>query len=118
MSARLLLAGLIDRQRERNWLIEQLQHFARAKHIRVSFLSGDVHCAAVGVLKTYVKGKKDPDIPPAMDYRYMLNVVTSKLASVPDMSVGSADVMLPPRCRRDCEHTVRCCAVSDGRVRD
>ena len=51
---------------------------AKSRYLRVTFLSGDVHCAAVGVLKTYVKGKKEPDVPPAMDYRYMINVVTSK----------------------------------------
>ncbi|KAI0086636.1 hypothetical protein BDY19DRAFT_986462 [Irpex rosettiformis] len=65
-------------KRERNWFIEQLQHLAKTKRLRVTFLSGDVHCAAVGVLKTYVKGKKEQDIPPAQDRRYMLNVVTSK----------------------------------------
>ena len=64
-------------QRERNWFIEQLQHVAKDKHVRISFLSGDVHCAAVGLLKTLVKGKKEQDVPPAMDHRYMLNVVTS-----------------------------------------
>jgi hypothetical protein len=65
-------------QRERNWFIEQLQHLAKTKYLRVSFLSGDVHCAAVGVLKTYVKGKKVQDVDPPLDYRYMLNVVTSE----------------------------------------
>ncbi|KAI0792863.1 hypothetical protein C8Q75DRAFT_751734 [Abortiporus biennis] len=66
-------------KRERNWLIEQLQRFAKTKHIRVSLLGGDVHCCAVGVLKTLVRGKKQQDIPPALDYRYMLNIVSSKL---------------------------------------
>lgn len=46
------------------------------KRIRVSFLSGDVHCAAVGVLKT-LKVKNSPEVQPAQDYRYMVNVVTS-----------------------------------------
>ncbi|KAI0691176.1 hypothetical protein BC835DRAFT_1407314 [Cytidiella melzeri] len=64
-------------KRERNWFIEQLQHLAKSRYLRVTFLSGDVHCAAVGVLKTHVKGKKEPDVAPALDYRYMLNVVTS-----------------------------------------
>ena len=64
-------------QRERNWFIEQLQIFAKDKHARVSFISGDVHCAAVGVLKTFVKGKKEQAIEPELDYRYMLNIVSS-----------------------------------------
>ena len=64
-------------QKERNWLIEQLQNFARLHRIRVSFLSGDVHCAAVGVLKT-LKVKNKPEVSPSTDYRYMVNIVTSK----------------------------------------
>lgn len=68
-------------QKERNWLIEQLQKVARSRRVRVTFLSGDVHCAAVGVLKTLVKSKKDQEVPPPMDFRYMLNVVTSACLS-------------------------------------
>jgi hypothetical protein len=64
-------------QKERNWLIEQLQNFAKVKRIRVTFLSGDVHCAAVGVLKT-LKAKGKPEVQPVADYRYMVNIVTSK----------------------------------------
>lgn len=74
-----VLIRLIDFQRERNWFIEQLQQFAKSKHTRVTFLSGDVHCAAVGVLKTLVRGKKEPDVPAALDFRYMLNVVSSEV---------------------------------------
>lgn len=70
-------------KRERNWLIEQLQMFAKAKYIRVTLLGGDVHCAAVGVLKTLVKGKNRSDIPPSMDYRYMLNIVSSAIVNTP-----------------------------------
>jgi hypothetical protein len=65
-------------QRERNWFIEQLQGYAQRMHTRVTFLSGDVHCAAVGVFKTLVKGKNAQEVPPPVDYRYMLNVVTSE----------------------------------------
>jgi PhoD related phosphatase len=64
-------------QTERNWFIEQLQLFAQHRRIRISFLSGDVHCAGVGVLKTLQKGKGRPGLAPAADHRYMLNVVTS-----------------------------------------
>lgn len=64
-------------QRERNWFIEQLQTIARTQRLRITLLSGDVHCAAVGVLKTFT-GKKDPEVAPGLDHRYMINVVTSK----------------------------------------
>ncbi|ETW85467.1 hypothetical protein HETIRDRAFT_32709 [Heterobasidion irregulare TC 32-1] len=67
---------------ERNWFIEQLQQFAQHRRIRISFLSGDVHCAAVGVLKT-LKKKKTPDVQPAADHRYMINVVTSAIVNTP-----------------------------------
>lgn len=68
---------------ERNWLIQQLQHFACYRRTRISFLSGDVHCAAVGVLKTLTKGKRASAFTPASDYRYMLNVVTSAIVNTP-----------------------------------
>jgi hypothetical protein len=48
----------------------------------VSFLSGDVHCAAVGVLKT-LKTKHRPEVPPIQDWRYMVNVVTSAIVNTP-----------------------------------
>ncbi|KAF9069811.1 hypothetical protein BDP27DRAFT_1324632 [Rhodocollybia butyracea] len=69
-------------KQERNWLISKLQEFARAKSIRVSFLSGDVHCAAVGVFKS-LKDKNSPEITPAMDHRYMVNIVTSAIVNTP-----------------------------------
>jgi hypothetical protein len=67
-------------QRERNWFIEQLQNFALSRQIRISFLTGDVHCASVGVLKTLTKGKRS-SMAPSSDHRYMLNVVSSKFRS-------------------------------------
>jgi len=69
-------------KKERNWLIEQLQTIAKHQRLRITFLSGDVHCAAVGVLKTF-RGKKDPEILPSMDHRYMINVVTSAIVNTP-----------------------------------
>jgi hypothetical protein len=48
----------------------------------VSFISGDVHCAAVGVLKT-LKSKQNPEVPPIQDWRYMVNVVTSAIVNTP-----------------------------------
>ncbi|KIM80802.1 hypothetical protein PILCRDRAFT_822082 [Piloderma croceum F 1598] len=71
---------------ERNWFIEQLQFFAKVKSVRVSFLSGDVHCAAVGVLKTLSKSKKHTALSPSEDYRYMINVVTSAIVNRPPPS--------------------------------
>ncbi|KAJ7752003.1 hypothetical protein B0H16DRAFT_1663119 [Mycena metata] len=68
-------------KKERNWFIEQLQKFAKVHRIRITFLSGDVHCAAVGVFKT-LKGKK-PEIPPSDDHRYMVNIVTSAIVNTP-----------------------------------
>lgn len=72
-----LLLSWLRLQKERNWLIEQLQVIARNQRLRISLVSGDVHCAAVGVLKT-LRSKKDPEVPASVDHRYMINVVTSK----------------------------------------
>ncbi|KAG2158423.1 uncharacterized protein EDB93DRAFT_1077236 [Suillus bovinus] len=75
-------------KKERNWFIQQMQGIARMKSLRISFLSGDVHCAAVGVLKTLVrsnggKNSRMIDVPPETDYRYMINVVTSAIVNTP-----------------------------------
>lgn len=75
-------------KKERNWFIQQMQGIARMKSLRISFLSGDVHCAAVGVLKTLVrsnggKNNRTIDVPPETDYRYMINVVTSPIVNTP-----------------------------------
>ena len=56
--------------------MEQMQRFASLRRCRVTFLSGDVHCAAVGLFKT-LRQQKEPEIPPQNDYRYMLNIVSS-----------------------------------------
>ncbi|KXN82589.1 hypothetical protein AN958_02440 [Leucoagaricus sp. SymC.cos] len=70
-------------KKERNWLIEQMQLIARTQRLRVSWLSGDVHCAAVGVLKTHKPNKKEPEVPIDIDHRYMINVVTSAIVNTP-----------------------------------
>jgi len=64
---------------ERNWLIKRLQELAQLHQVRVSFLSGDVSCAAVGFFKTHGKDK----VPQKNDYRYMVNVVTSAIVNTP-----------------------------------
>ncbi|KAG5652343.1 hypothetical protein H0H81_005364 [Sphagnurus paluster] len=69
-------------KRERNWFIEQLQIFAGRQKVRVTFVAGDVHCAAVGVLKS-LKEKGKPELAPAVDHRYMLNVVSSAIVNTP-----------------------------------
>lgn len=63
-------------QKERNWLVEQLQNIAHTQRLRISFLSGDVHCAGVGVFKT-MKPKNGAEVPITNDFRYMVNVITS-----------------------------------------
>lgn len=37
-----------------------------------------MHCAAVGIFKTWVKEKKKAPVQPALDHRYMVNVTTSE----------------------------------------
>ncbi|KAJ8700313.1 hypothetical protein PTI98_003354 [Pleurotus ostreatus] len=69
-------------KKERNWLVQQLQVFALEKKIRITFVSGDVHCASVGVFKTLTT-KKERAIPPRDDHRYMLNVITSAIVNTP-----------------------------------
>jgi PhoD related phosphatase len=49
------------------------------KGLRITFLSGDVHCAAVGLLKTLSRR----DVDPKLDHRYMLNVVSSAVVNTP-----------------------------------
>ncbi|KAL1947332.1 hypothetical protein VTO73DRAFT_14293 [Trametes versicolor] len=70
-------------KKERNWLIQELQTYALDRHSRVSFVSGDVHCAAVGIFKTWVKEKKKAPVQPALDHRYMVNVTTSAIVNTP-----------------------------------
>ncbi|WWD20042.1 hypothetical protein CI109_104515 [Kwoniella shandongensis] len=68
-------------KKERNWLVMECQALAQELHARITFLSGDVHLAAVGCLFTYrKKGKK---IQPEKDFRYMLNIVTSAIVNTP-----------------------------------
>lgn len=64
-------------KQERNNFVINFAEYAHKTHTRVTFLSGDVHCAAVGYFKTFVKEKKAPDVPPDVDHRYILNVITS-----------------------------------------
>jgi hypothetical protein len=69
-------------KKERNWLVLEVQKLALELHARITFLSGDVHLAAVGCLFTRVKKTGKP-IDPAQDHRYMLNVITSAIVNTP-----------------------------------
>ncbi|TFY69275.1 hypothetical protein EVG20_g3222 [Dentipellis fragilis] len=77
-----IISDISVEQSERNWFIEQLQLFAQHRRLRVTFLSGDVHCCSVGVLKTLTT-KKARDVPASVDHRYMINIVTSAIVNTP-----------------------------------
>lgn len=66
-------------KKERNWLVLECQKLVLDMNARLTFLSGDVHLAAVGCLFTHKKALSGKKISPEEDYRYMLNVVTSAI---------------------------------------
>ena len=68
-------------KKERNWLVLVVQELALEMGARVTFLSGDVHLAAVGCL--FTKARPGRKLPPEKDHRYMLNVVTSAIVNEP-----------------------------------
>lgn len=68
-------------KKEREWFILQLQDLAMLKRLRITFLAGDVHCTAVGLLKTLTRGRRNVD--PKLDHRYMLNVISSAIVNTP-----------------------------------
>ncbi|KAF8631431.1 hypothetical protein AX17_005108 [Amanita inopinata Kibby_2008] len=91
-------------KQERNWLIQQFQHLAAVHRLRISFLSGDVHCAAVGVFKT-LKAKNKADIPKENDFRYMINIVTSAIVNTPPPAAVLAMVSsLAPKTHKTLHH--------------
>jgi len=65
-------------KKERNWLVMEIQRLALDLGARITFLSGDVHLAAVGCL--FTKGK---NLAPEKDHRYMLNIITSAIVNTP-----------------------------------
>lgn len=67
-------------KKERNWLVLEFQRLAMQHNIRITFLSGDVHLAAVGCLFTKKRVRK---LEPRHDHRYMLNVITSAIVNTP-----------------------------------
>ncbi|PWN50901.1 hypothetical protein IE53DRAFT_386792 [Violaceomyces palustris] len=62
---------------ERNWLVERVQELGLEKHLRVSYMSGDVHAAGVGVFFGY--HQHDPSLDP----KYSLAVITSAIVNTP-----------------------------------
>lgn len=69
-------------KKERNWLVLEVQKLALELNARITFLSGDVHLAAVGCLFTKAK-RGSKVLQPEKDHRYMLNVVTSAIVNTP-----------------------------------
>lgn len=53
-----------DHKKERNWFIEQCQILARECHLRITFLSGDVHAGACGRFhdKRKIAPEDDPKV--------------------------------------------------------
>ncbi|CAD6581578.1 MAG: hypothetical protein CYPHOPRED_001655 [Cyphobasidiales sp. Tagirdzhanova-0007] len=62
---------------ERNWLIVECRQLATERRMRITFLSGDVHLAAVG----RIFDKRG--VPPERDPSYMLNIVSSAIVNKP-----------------------------------
>ncbi|KAF9896435.1 hypothetical protein BX616_007459 [Lobosporangium transversale] len=61
---------------ERNKFITRLQNFANDRKIRVTFISGDVHCAGVGRFHAKIS-------PPENDPQLMYQVISSAIVNEP-----------------------------------
>ncbi|KAK1529136.1 uncharacterized protein CCOS01_06970 [Colletotrichum costaricense] len=68
-----------NHKKERTVVIQDMQDLAADKSVRVTFLSGDVHLAAVG--QFYANPKLG--LPKHKDFRYMPNVVSSAIVNTP-----------------------------------
>lgn len=64
---------------ERNKFIEQMQALAILQHVRITFISGDVHAGGCGVF--FSAGL--PRYKPINDPKYMLAVITSAIVNAP-----------------------------------
>lgn len=64
-------------KRERNGLVERVQKISLEKHVRCSYISGDVHACGVGVFFGY--HQHDPKLDP----KYSLAVITSAIVNAP-----------------------------------
>ncbi|KAG0230204.1 hypothetical protein BGX31_005960 [Mortierella sp. GBA43] len=61
---------------ERNKFLTRLQEFSNARRIRVTFLSGDVHCAGVGRFSAKIS-------PPDNDPQLMYQIISSAIVNEP-----------------------------------
>ncbi|KAF6838295.1 hypothetical protein CMUS01_04678 [Colletotrichum musicola] len=68
-----------NHKKEREIVIQDMQDLAADKSVRVTFLSGDVHLAAVG--QFYANPKLG--LPKHKDFRYMPNVISSAIVNTP-----------------------------------
>ncbi|KAK0553272.1 hypothetical protein OC845_001272 [Tilletia horrida] len=64
-------------KRERNRLVARTEMLALERHVRISWLSGDVHAGGVGVFYGYNQHQ------PALDPKYQLAVITSAIVNAP-----------------------------------
>ncbi|KAF9875708.1 hypothetical protein CkaCkLH20_06640 [Colletotrichum karsti] len=68
-----------NHKKEREIVIQDMQDLSADKSVRVTFLSGDVHLAAVG--QFYANPKLN--LPKHKDFRYMPNVISSAIVNTP-----------------------------------
>ncbi|KAF9354545.1 hypothetical protein BGX34_010951 [Mortierella sp. NVP85] len=60
---------------ERNRFLTKLQEFSNTRRIRVTFLSGDVHCAGVGRFTSKLEPERDPQL--------MYQIISSAIVNEP-----------------------------------
>jgi hypothetical protein len=72
--------------KERDMFLLGLQQFAKERSCRVTFLSGDVHVAAVGFFKTNNRVFGSEYLFPEEDYRLMYQIVSSAIGNRPPPS--------------------------------
>eukprot|EP00698_Gefionella_okellyi_P000725 TRINITY_DN10651_c0_g1_i1.p1 TRINITY_DN10651_c0_g1~~TRINITY_DN10651_c0_g1_i1.p1 ORF type:complete len:928 (-),score=191.17 TRINITY_DN10651_c0_g1_i1:25-2808(-) len=83
-----LLDDVIDQWRsphhraERLGMLQNLQHIAKTKHVRVTILTGDVHCCGFGALY-HVDPEPYSDMPidPATDPAWIGQIISSSIGS-------------------------------------
>ncbi|KAK6214939.1 hypothetical protein QIS74_07958 [Colletotrichum tabaci] len=68
-----------NHKKERTVVLQDMQDLAADKSVRVTFLSGDVHLAAVG--QFYANPKLG--LPKHKDFRYMPNIISSAIVNTP-----------------------------------
>ncbi|TPX68716.1 hypothetical protein SpCBS45565_g02960 [Spizellomyces sp. 'palustris'] len=67
-----------NHEAERLSMMTQLQSFAQQRGIRVTFLSGDVHCTGVGWFRS-----KEQQADVTRDHRVMWQIVSSAIVNIP-----------------------------------